>query len=128
MRIGTWNLDGRRSDRHVRLLRSIDCDVWLLTEVSDRLSVPGYTGTVTSAEMRSNVRWAGIFSRLDVEPLSDPHSASAMARVGGMTFVSSVLPWKGCGDIGPRQGSNHPERTRHTLDSLASHLPDDELC
>ena len=93
MRIGTWNLAGRWSDRHQEALVSADCKVWLLTEVSDRLTLPGYRGHVTTADMRPKVRWAGVFSRLDVEPLPDPHPASAMARVDGMTFVSSILPW-----------------------------------
>lgn len=122
MRIGTWNLAGRWSDRHLDCLSAADCDFWLLTEVSDWLVLPHYTGHVTSAEMRSKVRWAGIFSRVALEPLADPHPASAMARIGETTFVSSILPWKGTGDVQPRA------RTRHALETLLAALPNGGLC
>jgi len=128
MRIGTWNLAGRWSDRHQEALVSADCKVWLLTEVSDRLTLPGYRGHVTTADMRPKVRWAGVFSRLDVEPLPDPHPASAMARVDGMTFVSSILLWKGTGTVEPWHGTNHAERTHQTLETLLRAMPTSELC
>ncbi|WP_267128537.1 MULTISPECIES: hypothetical protein [unclassified Nocardioides] len=37
MRIGTWNLAGRWDARHLALLEAMDCDVLLLTEVSERV-------------------------------------------------------------------------------------------
>ena len=45
MRIGTWNLAGRWSAHHAGLLLAADCDVWLLTEVNERTTLPGYTLT-----------------------------------------------------------------------------------
>jgi len=42
VRIGTWNLAGRWSDHHRDLILAADCDVWLLTEVNERTSLPGY--------------------------------------------------------------------------------------
>ncbi len=96
--------------------------------MSDRLAIPDYTGHVTSAEMRSKVRWAGIFSRTPLEPLADPHPASAMARIGETTFVSSILPWKGTGDVEPWHGINHADRTRATLETLFAAFPERELC
>ena len=128
VRIGTWNLAGRWSDRHREVLDSADCDVWLLTEVSYRLSLPGYWGHVTITDMRPEVRWAGIFSRFELEPLHDPHPASAMARVGQTTFVSTILPWRGTGDVEPWHGTNHGERTRAALRTLVPAMPEGDLC
>jgi len=31
MRIGTWNREGKWSDRHARFMHRQDCDVWSLT-------------------------------------------------------------------------------------------------
>jgi hypothetical protein len=127
MRIGTWNLAGRWSDRHLELLVAAKCDVWLLTEVSDRLDLPQFVGHVTDAAMRSKVRWAGVFSRSPLEPLADPHPASAMARVDGTTYVSSILPWRGTGDVEPWIGENHGARTRHALKVLDVAMPQSDL-
>jgi hypothetical protein len=128
MRIGTWNLDGGRADRHVGVLLAGDCDVWLLTEVSDDLDIPGFTGTTTAASMRQNVRWAGVFSRFELEPLHDPHPASAMARIGRTTFASSILPWSGTGHVEPWHGTNHAERVRAALETLLPGMDHGVLC
>jgi hypothetical protein len=123
MRIGTWNLAGRWSDRHLARLESVDCGVWLLTEVHDHLDLPGYSGHVTGSPMRKHVQWSGIFSRTTLEPCPDPHPASAMARVDGTTFVSSVLPWRSSGGAHPWHGTNHAERTRQTISALSRNVP-----
>lgn len=47
MRIGTWNLDARWDERHLALMVSQRCDVWLLAEVIDRVAVPGFARHVT---------------------------------------------------------------------------------
>ena len=47
MRLGTWNLAGRWSDDHREFVEGLQCDVLLLTEVSDRVELPGMTGHVT---------------------------------------------------------------------------------
>ncbi len=127
MRIGTWNLAGRCSQRHLACLESADCDVWLLTEVSDRITLPGYNGHLTSSPMRKNVQWAGIFSRTTLEPCADPHPASAMAMIGRTTYVSSILPWRGTGNVPPWQGTNHAERTWQALTDLEHNLPEAPL-
>lgn len=119
---------GRWSDRHLELLDSADCDVWLLTEVSDRLDLPGYIGHLSSTPMRAKVQWAGVFSRTTLEPLPDPHPASAMAQVGNTTFVSSIIPWRGSGDVEPWHGENHIARTRDALDTLLAAMPSGDLC
>jgi hypothetical protein len=119
MRIGTWNLAGRWSARHLAMLTAADCDVWLLTEVNDRLAIADYTGHVTETPMRPKVSWAGIFSRTPLEPLADPNPASAMVRIGDTTFVCSILPWR---------GDNHAARTRHALDTLLEAMPGGDLC
>ena len=99
MRIGTWNLAGRWSPEHEQLIRSQDADVWLLTEVSERLHVEDYDLHLTEALMAANRRWAGVLARTDLglAPLTDPHPASALANIEGWTYCSSILPWKGCG-------------------------------
>ena len=118
MRIGTWNLDGRRSDRHAHLLHSVDCDVWLLTEVHPAVTLLGYAAHLTHGEIRPGVRWAGVFCRSSPEPLADPHPASAMARIDGTTFVSSVFPWRSSGGAPPWVGASQGERTRQAVADL----------
>lgn len=56
-------------------------------------------------------------------PLPDPHPASAAARVGGVTFCSSILPWNGCGSGHPWDEGTSAERTRRTLSALDQQLP-----
>ena len=60
MRIGTWNLAGRWSDDHRDLLLEADCDVWLLTEVNERTSLPGYAIHLSDARMAARRRWAAV--------------------------------------------------------------------
>jgi hypothetical protein len=121
MRIGTWNLAGRWSDGHRELLESSDCDVWLLTEVSGHLVLPGYGAHSTQALMAPGRRWSAILSRERVEPLPDPHPASAMARVGGTTYVSSILPWRSCGPEPWGEGP-HAARTERAVHEILAHL------
>lgn len=101
VRIGTWNLAGRWSPDHRDLLLDADCDVWLLTEVSERTALPGYAVHCTSAHMAARRRWAGVASRLPMASLPDPHPASAAAQVGALTFASTVLPWRGARSVAP---------------------------
>jgi hypothetical protein len=109
MRIGTWNLAGRWHDAHSTLLDEMDCDVLLLTEVSERLEVDDYSQHATQARMAPRRHWSAVLSRQELEPLPDPHFASAVAAIGGVRFVSSILPWRGCGDRWP--GHDTHERT-----------------
>ncbi len=103
MRIGTWNLDGRRSDRHAHLLHSVDCDVWLLTEVHPAVTLLGYAAHLTHGEIRPGVRWAGVFCRSSLEPLADP---IRQARWHASTARPSSAPSsRGVRRVGHRRGS-----------------------
>lgn len=64
MRIGTWNLQGRWDARHLELIEAMDCDVLLLTEVSERLDMPGYDLHLGRTLMASKRPWAAVASRL----------------------------------------------------------------
>lgn len=101
MRIGTWNLAGRWDDRHRALLEMMDCDVLLLTEVSERLAVPGYDLHLGRQLMAPKRRWAAVASRLPGSPEPDPHGASAMVALEGLRVCSSILPWRSCGTRAP---------------------------
>lgn len=123
LRIGTWNLAGRWGARHEALLLAADCDVWLLTEVADNLALPAYLSHSTVERMAPGRAWATVLARLPFTPLPDPHPASAAVRIEGVTWCSSILPWRGCGPARPWSEGTHGERTKHTLDQLAAALP-----
>ncbi len=127
VRIGTWNLAGRWDSRHYDFLARLDCDVWLLTEVSERLELPGYDRHLTTGLMAARRRWAGIVSRLGLEPLADPHPASAMASAAGLTFCSSILPWKAAPSRDPWVGGGHAEKMGSAVTSLLPQLPRTDL-
>ena len=122
MKIGTWNLAGRWSASHRKWLEDLDCDVWLLTEVSERCHVDGYAEHRGTASMAPGRNWASVFSRrsLDARPDPDPHPASAAAIIGDTIFVSSILPWRGCGAVAPWEGPNHAARTAATVRPLVA--------
>src|SRR5690349_8822661 len=93
MRIGTWNLAGRWTPSHLELLTREECEVWLLTEVHPKASIPGMQMHRTSAPMGERKTWAAICSNADVIPAeSDPHWATVVVHMGGLRVVSSVLP------------------------------------
>ena len=121
-RIGTWNLEGRWSPAHALLLAALDCDVLLLTEVRRDVDLPPYHGSLGHADMANGRAWAAVFSRTVLEPLPDPHPASALARVDGRTYCSSVLPWKGAWSVAPWSGHDHASKTEVTIDALRPHL------
>lgn len=123
MRIGTWNLAGRWSPEHHEFIRALDCDVLLLTEVSERVSIDGYEGHLGEAVMAPKRRWAGVFSREPITPLPDPHPASALARVGDLTYCCSILPWRSCGSRAPWVGDRHADKTAHAVEQLVGVLP-----
>jgi endonuclease/exonuclease/phosphatase family metal-dependent hydrolase len=123
MRIGTWNLAGRWDARHAALLAAMDCDVLLLTEVSDRVEVAGmqvHPGELLMAQRR---HWAAIAAPA-VSPLPDPHGASAAAVVDGVRVCSSILPWSGCGDRHPWAGYNTASRTIDAVDRVEATTPE----
>lgn len=55
-------------------------------------------------------------SHVKPEDGTDPHLATACAVVGGIRFVSSVLPWRSCGASWP--GVTLAEKQALTLDAL----------
>lgn len=114
MRIGTWNLGGRRGPRHEQLLLDQDVDVWLLSEVSDRLRLEGHLLHLGDAEAATGRRWAAIATRLPAAPVADPHPSSAAVRIGTTTYVSSCLP--------RRRADGHADRTGSVLRELVPAL------
>jgi hypothetical protein len=126
-RIGTWNLAGRWTDAHHAFLADIDCDVLLLTEVSERLELPGYQLHRSVHLMAPRRRWAAVLSRAELTPLADPHPASAMAIVGGTTYSSSILPWTGAPSSPPWQGPRHVDKAEHAVKELLANLPAEDL-
>ncbi|NPC41049.1 endonuclease/exonuclease/phosphatase family protein [Nocardioides sp. zg-1230] len=122
MRIGTWNLAGRWSDDHRRLLLEADCDVWLLTEVNERTSFPGFAVHLSAAPMAPRRRWAAVASRLPMASSPDPHPASAAAQVGATTYVSSVLPWRNARSGPVWVGERHADKTQTAVDDLLLRL------
>jgi hypothetical protein len=122
MRVGTWNLAGRWSPHHLELLLAQECDVWLLTEVRADVSLAGFESHLTAAKMAPRRHWAGIYSRTTLQPRPDPHPASAAAFGFGLTWCSSILPWRSCGTV-PWGDGAAKEKTRRALDQLASELP-----
>ncbi|NPD03792.1 endonuclease/exonuclease/phosphatase family protein [Nocardioides sp. zg-1308] len=122
VRIGTWNLAGRWTDHHLALMVDADCDVWLLTEVNERTSLPGYALHLSQALMAPRRRWAGVASRLPMTSSPDPHPASAQVCIGATTYVSSILPWKGCASRPPWDGEPHVDKTRNAVDDLPLRL------
>ena len=127
MRIGTWNLAGRWDVRHEQLILGQVCDVWLLTEVSERLSLKDYNQRNTEACMAPRRRWSAILSRKPIEVLPDPHPASALGRIQNLLFCSSILPWRSCGKTFPWIADKHAEKTRATLENLLEALPQSGL-
>ena len=89
----------------------MECDVLLLTEVSERVEIPGYGLHLGRLLMSPKRQWAAVAARLPMRPLPDPHGASAMADVDGLRVCSCILPWKGCGAREPWVGANTAERT-----------------
>lgn len=123
MRIGTWNLEGRWDVRHLELIKAMDCDVLLLTEVSERVDIPGYDVHLGGEAMMPKRRWAAVASRLPMSPLPDPHGASAMVELEGLRVCSSVLPWRSCGQLHPWVGATTAEKTTEAVAAVASSRP-----
>lgn len=123
MRIGTWNLQGRWDSRHLDLIEMMDCDVLLLTEVSERVDVPGYDLHLGRHLMMPKRRWAAVASRLDMQAQPDPHGASAMAELEGLRVCSSILPWRSCGTRDPWLGATSGEKTSAAVAAVETCVP-----
>lgn len=129
LRIGTWNMEGRWSDEHRHLLAWQQCDVWLLTEVSEKSKFPGYVIHPSRESISKGVRWASIAVADKYEPAihSDPHPASCMVTWSGVTFISSVLPWNSSGASWRWPGKGTAERTGFALQELTKSLAKDTV-
>jgi hypothetical protein len=117
-RIGTWNLDGKWTYAHRELMIAAACDVWLLTEVSPKVELEGFERQLTAGVMGRGQHWAGVFAREPLKGLPEPHPASAAAVIAGVTYCSSILPWRGMGRDAGWPGDSHEEWTQHAIDRL----------
>ena len=102
----------------------MDCDVLLLTEVSERVELPGHDLHLGNLSMAPKRRWAAVASRLPMRPMPDPHGASAMVELGGLRVCSSILPWKGCGTQEPWVGANTAEKTISAVADVEAAAPE----
>jgi hypothetical protein len=123
VRIGTWNLAGRWDARHLDLIETMDCDILLLTEVSERLDMPGYDMYLGRQLMAPKRRWAAIASRLSMSPQPDPHGATAMVELGDLRVCSSILPWRTCGTRNPWVGVTCAEKTIEAVAAVEASCP-----
>jgi hypothetical protein len=101
----------------------MDCDVLLLTEVSERVEIPGYGMHATKLPMAPRRYWAAVASRRPTNPVADPHGASAMVELEGVRICSSILPWRGCGARAPWTGASTAERTASAVAAIEAAAP-----
>lgn len=126
MKIGTWNLAGRWGDDHRELLESLECDVWLLTEVREDVALEGYEVHLGAGQMHPRRRFAGVLSLKAIEPLKDPHGASAAARINGIVYqgkeyAGSVAGRTSiCDALGRRGLKAHTKSLPHRIAGLLS--------
>ena len=124
MRIGTWNLEGRWSADHARAMAEASCDIWLLTAVRPRVSLEGYHQHLNDTLIAEGNHWAGLLARWPIEPQPDPHPASALGRIDGRLYCSSVLPWPLLHEDGVDlwDGDDHLGRVTATIEALTPAL------
>lgn len=123
LRIGTWNLAGRWSAAHRRLIESADCDVWLLTEVPAAFTLGG--GHLVRSEVMGRTAgrsWAAVWAAQPLDPVTSPHEAAAFARLGATLLCSCVLPWRGARATWPDGGERIADMTTAALGRLAPTL------
>ena len=101
----------------------MECDVLLLTEVSERVELPGYDLHLGRLLMMPKRRWAAVASRLSMRPMPDPHGASAMAELEGLRLCSSILPWRSCGTQDPWAGATTAEKTIAAVAAVEAAAP-----
>ncbi len=123
VRIGTWNLQGRWDQRHVDQITAMSCDVLLLTEVSERIELPGTSIHASGMRMAPRRHWAAVASRQQLGALADPHGASAMAEIDGLRVCSSILPWRSCGTRRPWTGSTTAQKTETATARIMAGAP-----
>jgi len=105
-------------------MSAANCDVWLLTEMRPRVSLEGYHQHLAGVVKEGEKHWAGLLSRLPIEHEPDPHPTSALARIEGRLFCSSVLPWPLLSEERATaelwDGEDHVGRVTSTVDALAA--------
>lgn len=122
VRIATWNLEGKWTAGHLRLITSLRADVLLLTEVLEGVQIDAQTVHLTEGEMRPGRRWAAIAAHT-LRPLPDPHGATALAEVKGLRVASSILPWRNSGAEAPWVGTDQGSRTAHAAACIQTSAP-----
>ena len=135
MRIGTWNVENRlMTEQHQELILKQECDVWLLTEVNRNWAdeagtkILHFNSNFSKGVLGRNQHWAAVLSVSPLERLEDPHPASAAAKINGVTYCSTILPWRGVqANSAPWHGSNHSEMTKNAIKTLLSELPTSDL-
>jgi hypothetical protein len=114
MRIGTWNMQGKSESRQLEFMAREDCDVWLLTEVSEALAMlPG--SMVFSDAMSAGKAWAAVWARDGLDALASIHQAAAVATVGELRVCSCVLPWRAARSTWPDEGPDLEGITRTAI-------------
>ena len=129
MRIGTWNLDGRWDETRQAFVSGLGCDVLLLTEVPGALAGISGRVEVSSGRMTRGQCFAAVAGRVEPDPASAGrlplHAAAACCD--GVTYLSSVLPWRSSGAADGYEGTSQGERTRRAVTSLAGSWPPGEV-
>jgi hypothetical protein len=123
VRIATWNLEGKWTPRHHWLIRSLQADVLLLTEVLAEVELTGLNIHFTQDEMRPGRRWAAVAASAPLRPLPDPHGATALAEIDGLRIASSILPWRNSGGASPWTGQDQGARTAAAVAAIKAAAP-----
>jgi hypothetical protein len=104
---GMRHVAGRWGARHLNLVETMDRDVLLLTEVSERLDLPGYDVHLGRQMMAPKRRWAAIASRLSMSPQPDPLRCNGDGRPGGSACLLLYSPVALLRHQGPLGGGHH---------------------
>lgn len=123
MRIATWNLAGRWDERHAALVDGLRADVLLLTEVSERVTLPGWHVASTVDPMAAKRHWAAIAAREPIQDVALPHPASVAGTVHEVRWCSSILPWRGCTPRPFWVGERLIEKTIHAASVVEASAP-----
>jgi endonuclease/exonuclease/phosphatase family metal-dependent hydrolase len=107
MKIGTWNVEyGQGEQKNAlrrHLLDTADCDLWVLTETSDKLDLSATHQNVSSqlreGRKQFSERWVSIWSRLPIirklSVLDEQRTVAALiaSPKGQLVLYGTVLPW-----------------------------------
>jgi hypothetical protein len=116
--LATWNVErltpsqAGRASRVGHVIDQVNADIWVLTEThADIRPGPDYNGVHTGEPDRPGLpgeRWASIWSRFPLEPLTDTSDSSRTTAAivetpnGPINIFACVLPWVGSGWGGTR--------------------------